>query len=156
MAFDEAIRIINTLNIEGNGYADDCSAVIGGPRVDHLVCRMNKMLVSLAAWGNSCGLKFNPDKTVAVLFTRKRKEPTKHVIFEGKKIEYSNCVRYLGVELDSKLHWKIHINGKIKAAKRLIHQISATTRAAFGPCPKLMRWAYVGMVRPMLSYGVGP
>ena len=39
IAFDEAIQIINTLNIEGNGYADDCSAVFGGPRVDHLVIR---------------------------------------------------------------------------------------------------------------------
>ena len=67
IAFDEAIQIINTLNIEGNGYADDCSAVIGGPRVDHLVIRMQKMLVKLVDWGNSCGLKFNPDKTVACL-----------------------------------------------------------------------------------------
>ena len=97
VAFDEAIRIINTRNIEGNGYADDCSAIIVGPRVDHLVSKMNKMLTELVAWGNTCGLKFNPDKTVAVLFTRKRKLPTNFVKFEGKTIEYSQHVKYLGV-----------------------------------------------------------
>ena len=120
IAFDGAIQIINTLNIEGNGYADDCSAVIGGPRVDHLVIRMEKMLTKLVAWGTTCGLRFNPDKTVAVLFTRKRKIPTNFLKFEGKRIQYSNSVRYLGIDLDSKLHWKVHINGKIKSAKRLI------------------------------------
>ena len=33
IAFDFAIKIINTYNIEGNGYADDCSALYGGPRL---------------------------------------------------------------------------------------------------------------------------
>ena len=30
IAFDYAIQIINRYNIEGNGYADDCSALVGG------------------------------------------------------------------------------------------------------------------------------
>ena len=90
---------------------------------------------------------------MAVLFTRKRKAPKHFLTFEGKTIPYSNSVRYLGVDLDSRLHWKLHINAKIKSAKRLIMQIAAITNRSFGPCPKLMRWAYTGIVRPMLSYG---
>ena len=133
--------------------ADDCSAVIGGPRVDHLVIRMQKMLSNLVTWGNGCGLRFNPEKTVAVLFTRKRKLPTHFLKFEGKTLHYSSSVRYLGVELDSKLHWRLHIPEKNKAAKKRIMQIAAITNKSFGPCPKLMRWAYTGIVRPMLSYG---
>ena len=109
IAFNRAIELINTLGIEGNGYADDCSAVFGGPRVDHLVIRLQKMLDLLVQWGNTCGLKFNPDKTVAVLFTRKRQSPTHFIRFEGKTIKYSDTVKYLGVDLDSKLHWKFHI-----------------------------------------------
>ena len=111
------------------------------------------MLAKLVEWGRSCGLRFNPDKTVAVLFTRKRKIQTKFVTFEGKRLPYSQQVRYLGVELDCKLHWKPHIMSKIKTAKKLIMQISAVTSSSFGPCPKLMRWAFTGMVRPMLAYG---
>ena len=34
IAFNFAIKIINSMGIEGNGYADDCSALTGGPRVD--------------------------------------------------------------------------------------------------------------------------
>ena len=69
IAFDEAIQIINTLNIEGNGYADDCSTIAGGPRLDHLISRQEKMLNKLVRWGASCGLQFNAEKTVVILFS---------------------------------------------------------------------------------------
>ena len=111
------------------------------------------MLEKLVDWGRGCGLRFNAEKTVAVLFTRKRKLPTKFINFEGKLIPYSNEVRYLGVDLDSKLHWKVHVNGKIKMAKRRIMQLANLTSKSHGPCPKLMRWAFEGIVRPMLAYG---
>ena len=115
--------------------------------------RMQKMLLSLVGWGAKCGLKFNPEKTVAVLFTRKRKTPTNFVEFEGVKLPYSETVRYLGVDLDSKLHWRQHILNKIKSSKRLLMNIACITNKSFGPCPKIMRWAFTGIVRPALTYG---
>ena len=102
IAFDTAIQIINTLKIEGNGFADDCSALFGGPRIDHAIARLQKMLDKLTAWGNTCGLKFNPEKSVAVLFTRRRRKPTKSLTIDGKPIPFQQEVKYLGVTLDSK------------------------------------------------------
>ena len=94
------------------------------------------MLTKLVAWGDSCGLKFNADKTVVVLFIRKHKLPVNFIKFENKVIPYSHQVRYLGVELDSKLHWKPHIHEKIKNAKRRIMQLANLTSNSSGPCPK--------------------
>ena len=153
VAFDYAIKIINRHNIEGNGYADDCSALYGGPRLDHAISRLQKMLDSLTAWGRQCGLKFNPEKSVAVIFTRRRKLPPKPLYLDGKEISYQKEVKYLGVTLDSKLHWTKHIHEKISKAKRFIANVANITRKNWGPKPKLMRWAYLGIVRPMLTYG---
>ena len=105
------------------------------------------MLQNLTGWGRESGLRFNPEKTVAVLFTRK--DPTNFVCFEGKMLPYSDNVRYLGVDLDSKLHWKIHINNKIKLAKRALMSIANVTQNSFGPSPKLMHWTYNGIIKPM-------
>ena len=153
IAFDYAIKIINKYNIEGNGFADDCSALYGGPRLDHAISRLQKMLDELTAWGRSCGLTFNPEKSVAVVFTRRRKLPLKQLYIDGRPIEYKQEVRYLGITLDSKLHWKKHIDDKIAKAKRFIYQVANITRKNWGPKPKLMRWAFLGIVRPMLCYG---
>ena len=71
IAFNNAIKIINTLGIEGNGYADDCSAVLGGRRVDHLIINMEKMLQNLSAWGATCKLKFNPEKNYSGIIYKK-------------------------------------------------------------------------------------
>ena len=50
------------------------------------------------------------EKTVAVLFSRKQKPPERFLTFEGKTLEYADSVRYLGVELDKGLFWKLHVD----------------------------------------------
>ena len=152
IAFDTAIQIINRHKVEGNGYADDCSALSGGRRLDHAIGRLQKVLDSLSAWGKTCGLHFNPEKSVAVLFTRRRKVPPRPLYIDGKEIKYQQEVKYLGVTLDSKLYWNKHIDEKVEKAKKYLHQIAVLTRKNWGPKPRLMRWAYLGIVRPMLSY----
>ena len=153
IAFDYAIQIINRYNIEGNGYADDCSALYGGRRLDHALKRLQKMLDDLSAWGKTCGLRFNPEKSVAVVFSRRRKIPPFSLKIDGGEIEYKTEVKYLGVTLDSKLHWTTHISEKLTKTKRYLGKIANMTRKNWGPKPKLMRWSYIGIVRPMLCYG---
>ena len=55
--------------------------------------------------------------------------------------------------LDSKLHWTPHINEKLDKAKKYLGKVACMTRNNWGPKPRLMRWAYLGIVRPMLCYG---
>ena len=153
IAFDFAIKIINTYNIEGNGFADDCSALYGGACLDTAIRKLQKMLDSLTKWGRKCGLKFNPEKSVAVLFTRSRKTPTTALRIDGQEIPYRKEVKYLGITLDSKLHWKPHIDDKIRKTKRFLGHVANITRNNWGPKPALMRWAYLSVVRPMLCYG---
>ena len=152
IAFDFAIKIINMHNIEGNGYADDCSALYGGPRLDHAISRLQRMLDSLTAWGRRCGLKFNPEKSVAVLFTRRQKTPPRPLLIDGKPIQWKEQVKYLGLTLDKKLHWNKHIEDKVRSAKKFISHVAHITRKNWGPKPQLMRWAYLGIVRPRLTY----
>ena len=152
IAFDQAIRIINDGNVVGNGYADDCSALIGGTDTDEMIDEMQEVLDRLVQWGTTCGLTFNPQKTVAVMFTRATNPIERRVRMNGQPIAYSPTVVYLGVTLDRELKWKKHINNKIKKAKGLIMKLANITNAYWGPRPKLMKWAYTGVVRPMISY----
>ena len=153
IAFDKAIRIINSRGIIGNGYADDCSALIGGDHTSNMIEAMQAMLDRLVAWGNTCGLRFNAQKTVAVMFTRSKREFTHLVRMDGELIPYSDTVVYLGVTMDKELKWKAHIENKITKAKGLLMKMASITSSYWGPKPKLLRWAYTGIVRPMLTYG---
>ena len=106
IAFDPAIKILNKHNVIGNGFADDCAAVIGGSSIKTMVGKLQKVVNELVAWGEKCGLKFNASKTAAIHFTRRQKEAEHWLLVNGKKIEYSDSTKYLGVILDLSL---IHI-----------------------------------------------
>ena len=62
VAFDPAIEIINKYGINGNGFADDCSALVGGTRVDQMVDRLQNMLDELVEWGPHAALDLTQQK----------------------------------------------------------------------------------------------
>ena len=153
IAFNPAIDIINTCFIEGNGYADDCSAVFGGREPEILVARMQRMMNSLVEWGETCNLSFNVEKSVVMFFTRTPVTCDLPVTIHGIPMQYVDTVRYLGVYLDSKLHWSAHVENRVMKAKRFLLKMAAIAKATWGPKPHLMRWMYTCMVRPMILYG---
>ena len=67
---------------------------------------MQRMLNKLYHWGEGKNLKFNPTKTVAVLFSKKHKSKQKFLKLGGKFIKHETEVKYLGVTLDKRLSWR--------------------------------------------------
>ena len=53
IAFNEAIEILNTHGVHGNGFADDCVALIGGENLDQMMSCMQKVVNKLEAWGKN-------------------------------------------------------------------------------------------------------
>ena len=154
IAFDPAIEIINKYGIQGTGYADDCAALYHDTRIDYAVLQLQKMLDELVQWGATCNLSFNEKKTVAVVFSRSKRNFNSYQLqLNGKYIPYSTSVKYLGLTLDKSLYWKEHISTKIQKANALLFKLKSITSKDWGPSHLLMRWAYLGIVRPMLTYG---
>ena len=51
------------------------------------------------------------------------------------------------------MFWNEHISNKLDAGKRLTMMLQVETRSNFGPKPKVMKWLYTGVVRPIVVYG---
>jgi hypothetical protein len=64
-------------------------------------------------------LKFNENKTVAVMYTNKHTKIStfKKIKINDQEIKYSMEAKYLGLILDSKLTWKSHLTSKFAKAK---------------------------------------
>ena len=142
IAFNQAIKIINNNYVEGVGYADDCCILMGGTDQSHMVAHVQ-----------GCGLRFNHSKTVVVLFAKNNKQFKRHIKIDGNNIPYSQQVKYLGLTLDSKLSWLPHIKGKARSCKRFLFMVARIAKDAYGPSPKIMRWTFHCIVRPMMTYG---
>lgn len=109
----------------------------------------------LVAWGGTCNLKFNPDKTVVIIFHKQGIHPNNYppqLNINDKTVPFSNSVKYLGVTLDNKLDWDIHQNNIIKTAKKNLILLGNVIARPWGPRPILSRWMYTGIIRPKLSH----
>ena len=125
---------------------------MGGHDFGEITFKLQRMLNELVEWGKTCGLRFNAEKTAVVHFSRTKLKPNFWISMEGRRLDYSESTKYLGVTVDRELRWRIHIDSKLKAAKKLLALTLAITRSNFGPKPSLMKWTYEGIVRPALSY----
>jgi hypothetical protein len=66
---------------------------------------------TITNWTDQWLIKLNEDNTKHLNFTNKRCQylPTD---MNGKIIPHSQTAKYLGMTLDAKLHWKVHVKNK--------------------------------------------
>ena len=124
-----------------------------GYKIHTTTQKIQNILNKLSEWGKTHGLTFNADKTVAVFFTKnKHTKPDSHVYMDGKKIEYSNSFKYLGVTIDNKLSWKDHRENVLKTAKGNLMKLTNKIATLYGPNPQISKWIYTGIIRPKIAY----
>ena len=102
VALDLLMRKFVNKPIKPRAYADDIFVHIGGVDLPTMVSQIQKVINEIVEWGNGNNLYFNPGKTVAVIFTRRRIETRsiKRVQVNGTPVEYMDKLKYLGVILD--------------------------------------------------------
>jgi len=71
-------------------------------------------------------------------------------------IEASNEFKYLGITLDSKLSFKTHVDNKIDKCTRALFTCINIAGKSWGTSPRIIRWLYLMVVRPILTYGAKP
>ena len=154
LVFESLLSSLGETTVTPTGFADDAGLTISGNTPDDMMTRMQGAVDRALQWGQRCGLRFSPEKTVVVLFTRKYK-PVIPVRLEmyGKRVPFSNTVRYLGVILDAKLRWKCHVETKVKAAKMKLNRLRTSMGKLWGINPLMTRWIFIGIIRPAISYG---
>ena len=117
------------------------------------VLTLNSNLLKIQEWACQWKMSFNPDRTKQakeITFSRK-KNTTTHppLFFNNSEIKLSSNQKHLGLTIDSKLSFNVHINDKI-------HQASK----GFGLLRKLqiilqynsLLTIYKSFMRPLLDY----
>ena len=107
----------------------------------------------LEKWALDHNLKFNTGKTKLMLFTNRRNFTKPPIYLYGERLEYVREMRYLGVTLDDKLSWLPHIKKTAQKATYTLMQCRKMVGKSWGLKPKVSRWLYITLVRPVLAYG---
>ena len=109
--------------------------------------------------GAQNGLSFSADKTTVVFFSRKYNFFTKvlpkvkKIKMAGVEIKPSTSITYLGIILDQKLNWSLHIKTKVSKAIKFLAMIKPAINYIYGLSPAKMLWIYKQIMLPRITYG---
>ena len=95
--FDELLRILNQIDgVKAVGFADDLVILINGIDESTLSNLMQQALNKAQPWLLKYGLSISPSKSVAVMFTNKRKWTQYPIKIDGENIPFKKEVKYTG------------------------------------------------------------
>ena len=154
LVFDSLLKVINHRPFKGIGLADDGAIGMSGIDPGMMMQQMQTALNRALEWGEATGLRFSAKKTLVMLFTRKRKKPRECTLKMGQqKLCFATQVKYLGITLDDKLLWSLHVKNKVAQAKGHLVRVKNAIGKLWGPHPGAIVWAYKAIVAPALTYG---
>ena len=129
-------------------FADDC--IEYRQIIDQSDCKaLQEDLNRLAEWETKWDMAFHPQKCSVLSITRSRTPTRYHYRLKGHILELQDSTKYLGVDLQFWLSWKIHIDRITKKANSMLGFLRRNLKS----CNEDTKAnAYFTMVRSNLKY----
>ncbi|GFX02693.1 RNA-directed DNA polymerase from mobile element jockey [Trichonephila clavipes] len=144
---------VTPINKDARRYGDQDTVTLATYK-NHktITIALNNHLKLLETFFDTWKIKINVDKTIAVLFTNRKTQPTPPTLY-STQLQWSQSTKYLGLTLDKKLTWKQHIiqtRDKFRRAQRAIFPLIGRN-SELNLYNKLL--LYTAVLRPILTYG---
>lgn len=149
---DSLLDELQEKGFTAQGYADDIAIIIRGKHEGILTSLMQQALNIINNWCVREELSVNPNKTIIVPFTHRRKLHMKAPMLNGIEIKFSNEAKYLGVTLDAKLTWNQHVDKTMAKATASFWACRQLMGKTWGLKPKITYWLYRTAVIPIVTY----
>jgi exonuclease III len=138
-----------------NCFADDTIIYVSGETVAEVTEKLQKCLHGVQVWYNRNKLKINATKSnIMLLGTPQRLKFMNQdefiISFDGVFLKRENCVKYLGVTIDSNLSWDQHIS---IMCKTIAHKIAILRRLRGSLSKNLLCQVYSTYIQPLFEYG---
>ena len=138
---------------EFNLFADDANLFYCHKDINILQHNINSELSNIHNWLCSNRLSLNIEKSNFVIFHSPQKKCPTGVALEinEKALKRENCIKYLGIFIDSNLSWKTqvgHISKKIKRSIGVLSKIRYYVNA------RALLQLYYALIHPFLIYGI--
>jgi hypothetical protein len=134
-------------------FADDGAIWKSGPNVKHLQNKIQQDLDNINTWCSTWGFLLSPNKTVCIIFSRKR-NLGKIVLKIGTHIlEIFKEVKFLGIIFDRKLTWLRHIPYIHTKCIKVLNCMRLLTGTKWGADSYTLRTMYFTLIRSKIDYG---
>ncbi|KAJ3455198.1 hypothetical protein MRS44_013798 [Fusarium solani] len=135
------------------GYADDTAILSIGDTVDESTAMASSAIAEMVRWGAENGVSFDPKKTEVMHFSRSKLRTAPAVRHGDVEKHPESALRWLGIWLDSRLSFRIHVEKWAAKAQAVAYHLRGLTNTIHGPLPSAVRSAVRACVEPVLLHG---
>jgi hypothetical protein len=145
---------LSTQHSTTNMFADDSSITYSSGSISDVTNALNEDLSQIEQWCSQNSMKINTTKTKAMFITSHAKNKAvlnsdNQIQLANENIEISNSEKLLGVHIDSKLTWHIHVENTLKKCNSLLYLLGRIKYYLSIPMRKLYFNSYI---LPHLDY----
>ncbi|RKK17283.1 hypothetical protein BFJ66_g17959 [Fusarium oxysporum f. sp. cepae] len=110
-------------------------------------------IAEMVRWGAENGVSFDTKKTEVMHFSRSKLRTAPAVRHGDVEKHPEPALRWLGIWLDSRLSFRLHVEKWAAKAKAVAYHLRGLTNTVHGPLPSAVRGAVRACVEPVLLHG---
>ena len=136
-------------------FADDTATLSQSHRTPTIIRRLQRSGKRTTKYFTRWGIQTNGSKSAAVLFTQKtalRHQPRTKIRVEEAEVEWGYSARYLGVHLDKRLRYVMHIDETIAKVDRMVKMLYPLIRRNSPLSLQNKLILYKSIFRPTICY----
>ena len=155
LIYNSLLNLKYSKNTKVIAFADDLIVLSKGATPVEAENYLNQEINKIMKWAENNKIKFNDQKSKAMLITRKNKWRTEkiNVFLNAKLLQETNELKYLGIYLDKKLSFKKHIGYVTEKCLKTMNILARSAKLYWGLGTQALKTIYKGAILPMLSYG---
>ena len=132
-------------------FADDTCLLIHSPNTSTLAENINSKLANVHEWTVANKITVKPKKSLALIRPPKiiTSIPDIQLHFNNNSVTIKDSVKYLGITIDAKLNFDVHIN---TLTRKISRSLGVMTKLKQILPRKTLRSLYYTMIHPYLLY----
>lgn len=154
--YNSLLNLNYTANTKTIAFADDLIVMTKAKTVAFAEENCNREMEIITAWAQNNKIRFNDQKSKAMLITRRRRKDkaTINISLNNNVLQQVERLKYLGVIIDTKFTFNEHIQYVTDKCMKLIHSLSKSAKLNWGLGSGAMKIIYKGAILPTLAYAV--
>lgn len=153
LQYNSLLNLNYTRHTKVVAFADDLLVITKGTSTLEAENYANVELKKIEYWAKNNKIRFNEQKTKALLINRKRKDGRNiNIYLNNKAIEQVERIKYLGIIIDQNFNFNDHIQHVTEKTTKLIHALSKSAKLNWGLQHQALKTIYKGAILPLLSY----
>jgi retron-type reverse transcriptase len=134
-------------------YADDTAILARSESPEQVSELLRRAVESLESWFRLWRIDVNPDKSSAILFTRRRHRPDGEIVMFDRPIPWKTEARYLGITFDNHLRFNAQLEHAKTRAQMVLGQLNSLVNRRSKMSIQNKVTIYRTIVRPAMMYG---